>query len=275
LKIGNLQVYGIIYKITNKINNKVYIGQTTKSFNERYQNDIGKNTHNQHLKNSIKKYGIKNFRISKQFDVAYSKEELDDLEDTYITIYNTLNRQYGYNKQTGGSNGKMSVESRNKLSNSKKGKYTSSKNPNAKKIICLNTKEIFSSATDICKEKGIKDPSNIIAVCKNKRHSTHGLVFMYYKEYTNLNLKDIDDKLNYINKNKSVYNHKAKKIICITTNEIFGTITEATNKYNINHGDIIRVCHNKRNYCGKHPITKKQLKWMYYDDYIKLYKEAI
>lgn len=36
MKIGSLEVYGIIYKITNKVNNRVYIGQTTKDFNKRY-----------------------------------------------------------------------------------------------------------------------------------------------------------------------------------------------------------------------------------------------
>ena len=36
MKINELEVYGVIYKVTNKVNNKVYIGQTVHSFNDRY-----------------------------------------------------------------------------------------------------------------------------------------------------------------------------------------------------------------------------------------------
>ena len=36
MKIGNLEVYGIIYKITNIIDNKSSIGQTVNGFHKRY-----------------------------------------------------------------------------------------------------------------------------------------------------------------------------------------------------------------------------------------------
>lgn len=92
------KIYGIIYKIRNKINNKIYIGQTKHSFKERYKNNLRKNTHNIELKNDIEKYGIDNFEIDEFFDIAYSKEELDKLEQLYIKSYNLLDSRYGYNK---------------------------------------------------------------------------------------------------------------------------------------------------------------------------------
>ena len=46
MKIGNLEVYGVIYKITNKINRKIYIGQTIEGFKKRYKNNLKKYTHN-------------------------------------------------------------------------------------------------------------------------------------------------------------------------------------------------------------------------------------
>lgn len=111
--------YGVIYMIRNKVNNKIYFGQTTEKngFDRRYKNNIEEYTHNEHLKRSIKKYGIDNFEIVKEFDIAYSKEELDKLEDIYIKLYDTVNSKCGYNKKYGGSsNGKISEETKIKMS---------------------------------------------------------------------------------------------------------------------------------------------------------------
>ena len=114
-------VYGVIYLVINKINNKIYVGQTVGSFQDRYNGDIAKNTHNEHLRRAINKYGIDNFYIVEEYKVAYSKEELDYLEDWYITIYDTMNPSMGYNKKGGGSNGRHSEETRKKMSELKKG----------------------------------------------------------------------------------------------------------------------------------------------------------
>lgn len=127
MKIGNLECYGVIYKITNKVNGKVYVGQTSKSggFKKRY--DYGgdgiirvykyhKNhkkynkTHNEHLLNSMNKHGIENFEVNEIFDIAFSKQELDAKEKSWIAIYNSIDRRYGYNFCDGGSNGKPTRE---------------------------------------------------------------------------------------------------------------------------------------------------------------------
>lgn len=120
-----MKVYGIIYKIRNKINNKIYIGQTTNDFDVRYSGGNIYNTENTYLKRSIDKYGIENFEIDKNFDTAYSKEELDKLEDMYIKIYDTTNREYGYNRRYGGANGRLTEETRHKMSEAKRGKERS------------------------------------------------------------------------------------------------------------------------------------------------------
>lgn len=117
-----MKAYGYIYKITNQINGKIYIGQTINHFDRRYRSgNVGKYTHNEHLKNSIEKYGVENFLIEKEFDIAYDQKELNDKEDLYIRKYNCLDNRYGYNKKEAGSNGKPTEETRKKQSEAHKG----------------------------------------------------------------------------------------------------------------------------------------------------------
>lgn len=127
MKIGNLEVYGIIYKITNKINKKVYIGQTVElgGFDKRYKHNIKKYTHNNHLKCSFNKYGFENFEIIKILDVAFSKDELDIKEQLWIDRFKCMNEKYGYNKRDGGSHGKLSEETKAKISKGNKGRIFS------------------------------------------------------------------------------------------------------------------------------------------------------
>lgn len=113
-------VYGYIYIITNKINGKMYVGQTVQGFDKCYHNNLLANTHNQHLKNALIKYGFNNFIIKSNFDIAYSKEELDSLEDMYIKLYETTNPSFGYNKRYGGARGKNSEETLSKMSEAHK-----------------------------------------------------------------------------------------------------------------------------------------------------------
>lgn len=111
------EIYGIIYKITNLINNKVYIGQTTKTFNERYsykgkgiervyayhkQHKKVGNYYNEHLLFSIDKYGFDAFEVVEVFDTALSKNELDEKEKYWIDYYNSTDGDFGYNNKEGG-----------------------------------------------------------------------------------------------------------------------------------------------------------------------------
>lgn len=132
------KVYGIIYKITNKINNKTYIGQTTnkRGFDGRYCGNLRKNTHNLDLKRDIEKYGIDNFDIDKKFDKAYSQEELNKLEQLYIKTYNLLDSKYGYNKI---------LDYEHIIRNNKKGKEFN------RPVIDLQNLKVFNSLSDLSK----------------------------------------------------------------------------------------------------------------------------
>lgn len=92
-----------IYKITNMIDNKVYIGKTLKSFQYRYGKDWSITTTNRHLKNAVQLYGKHNFNI----DILYTtnskdKEILSLMEQHFIALYKANEAQYGYNFTSGG-----------------------------------------------------------------------------------------------------------------------------------------------------------------------------
>lgn len=90
-----------IYKITNIINDKCYIGQT-KDYIKRFsahKNALRKNKHdNPHLQSAWNKYGEENF----SFDILEYTEDYNDREKYYIAYYKSDNLEYGYNILPGG-----------------------------------------------------------------------------------------------------------------------------------------------------------------------------
>ena len=80
-----------IYKVTNIINGKLYIGQTTRFIQDRWErhiNDALSNRLDTHFARAIRKYGPENF-VVEQIDVASSQEELNEKEIYWIKFYNT------------------------------------------------------------------------------------------------------------------------------------------------------------------------------------------
>lgn len=88
-----------IYKITNLVNGKVYIGQSKdvlRRFKEHFS--LGCNVSNQHLRYSMKHYGIENFT----FEILLKTYDLDYWERFFIYWYQACDSEYGYNLTTGG-----------------------------------------------------------------------------------------------------------------------------------------------------------------------------
>lgn len=88
---------GFIYKITNKVNNKVYIGQTRYTIEFRWRQHQHKND-NTYFHNAIHKYGIENFEVEMLEEVDV--ELLNEREIFYIAKYDSFNS--GYNLTIGG-----------------------------------------------------------------------------------------------------------------------------------------------------------------------------
>jgi len=116
-------MYGIIYKATNTLTKKVYIGQTIQPFEKRKRDHINTALRGKkkvyYFQKALRKYGAENFQW-KQIDFADTQAELNEKEQYWVSFYKADDPQYGYNIQEGGANGKLGEETRRKISENNK-----------------------------------------------------------------------------------------------------------------------------------------------------------
>ena len=116
-----------VYKHTSP-SGKVYIGITKTKPEKRWKNGNGY-IHNQYFWRAIQKYGWNNIEHEILF-TNLTKEEAEQMEIELIAKYKSNEREFGYNIENGGNNiGKMSEESKKKISEANKGNFVGEKNP--------------------------------------------------------------------------------------------------------------------------------------------------
>lgn len=117
----------IIYKATNLINGKVYIGQTINTLeyrkNQHFREAKSKRRNTVYFHNALNKYGYENFKFE-EIDSANTQEELDEKERYWIKYYDSINKNKGYNLDSGGhSGGIKSEETKRKIGETTKIKW--------------------------------------------------------------------------------------------------------------------------------------------------------
>ena len=211
-----------VYKHTFP-NNKVYIGITRQEPEKRWKNGLGYYTHQPLMKRAIKKYGWQNIK----HEILYknlNKYEACNKEIELIALYDSTNKQKGYNVSQGGEGTtgvkptieskeknriahlgkKASLETRKKISESNKGKHNKKRSEEQKKKISENTKN------------AMKNPElrkRLSELAKNRKNNT-------------------------------------KKVKCIETNKIYQTIREASKDTNIGAWSIGQNCLGKTKTAG-------------------------
>lgn len=146
----------IIYKTTNLINSKIYIGQDSK-------NDSNYLGSGKILNYAIKKYGRENFK-KEILEECKTKEELNKQEIYWIKFYNSINKSIGYNINEGGSGGDNYTNNPNMEEIRKKisiGVRNSGRVPHRytdedKKRMSLNTKKQLAKETEIEKRERLQ-----------------------------------------------------------------------------------------------------------------------
>lgn len=220
----------VIYKATNRINNKSYIGLTTRELKERQlEHQRHRDKESSYFHRALIKYGNDAFEWEIIDNSATTIEELKQLEQFYIKKYNTLSPT-GYNISTGGETG--SVVGRRD--------YHLGNNPAAIKVINLTTMKVFNSVIEAAESvslsvesirKSLKDENKITANC--------------YWSYYDKN-KTYNQKIPNLEKSKT----GRKYIINLTTGKEYKTISEAAAEFHIARKTIRLCCQNntKDNY---------------------------
>jgi group I intron endonuclease len=234
-----------IYKISNIINGKFYIG-SSNDIKDRWREHICQlnqnKHHNKHLQRAWNKYGAENF----EFNIIEYVENEDDLlkiEQRWLDETKCYNREIGYNVSKtaagcslyGEENGfygkKHNEKTKEHWSEIRKTMYNGKDNPMYGK---KHSKETISKISEA-------NTGNTWTEEQKKQHS---------------------ERISGIN------NGNHKKIICTTTGKIFDLIKQAGEYYNIPTDHITDCCKGRRSFCGK-LNNKIPLQWMYYDDYLK------
>lgn len=211
-----------IYKITSP-SNKVYIGQSLnieKRFNQYKKLDISKQ---RKLHNSFNKYGIDShiFEIIEECSIDLLNFRERYWQEFYQSVEKGLNCLYTKTHVKKGYYGKDSFEHRSK---SQKGVKKSKPVWNKGKV-GVYTKETLTKMS-ICKKgkslntKGIKKPK-----ISGENHPFYGK-------------KRLDFSLNQLGEKNHMYGKvavNAKEVINIVTGEVFSSIREAANFYNLKY----------------------------------------
>ena len=113
---------GYIYLITNKLTGKKYIGQTLENdIHERWKSHFKKSSNCRYLKHALAKYHKENFKF--EIICICFDTDCDKYEKEYIKKFNTLVPN-GYNLREGGNNGRHNTETKKKISNTLRSKWS-------------------------------------------------------------------------------------------------------------------------------------------------------
>lgn len=157
-----------IYKITNLVNNKIYIGASTNGADFRLKQHVFKaNTgSNYPLHQAIRKFGKEAF-IAEEIEMCENFEAMNLRETYWIAQLSSTDERYGYNVRCGGGIHRQDEQSKQKIGDYHRGKPAENKKP----VLQYDCEGCFlqqySSITEASEKTGISAPSIIRVLNKN------------------------------------------------------------------------------------------------------------
>jgi hypothetical protein len=132
--------------------------------------------------------------------------------------------------------------------------------PTRKKVYCLEENTIYDDVDAVAEHLGCVSGS-VYSACNGVCNTLAEMHFLYYDEYKNMSQEDIKDFLN----KKS--DKRFKKIICLHDNNIFNSVTEASEYYKCDIRSINSCCKGKTT--GVYIYNGEKVQFMYLDEYEK------
>lgn len=258
-KFRNLKGKYIVYKITNLINSKVYIG-ITSWINKRIGDHIrySKNVNSKcrmYLHRAISKYGFNNFTFE-IIEIVNSREELNQKEIYWINFYKSTNSVFGYNLTKGGKSNYPSEQTiLKKVKSSKKikvaqydlsGKYIKS----------------FESVKEASRQLDISDSD--IHRCHKNKWNRNNFMFRKFEKEPLLRIEPYVNNKGYnlveLTKGKLPYNAISCKAENLKTGEIYQaqSLLELSKKMVVNRTTIFKILKNKNNKRWKITLRESQ-----------------
>lgn len=214
----NIELSYFVYKHTNLVNGKVYIGITSRLPEKRWGRNGCNYRSNHHFYNAILKYG---WDSGFSHEILYSgltKENAEEYERYLIRHFNSTNPEYGYNIALGGNSvGKMSDATKKKISASNKGKR--------------RTLEQRKKMSDIAKESSLERSERFRKIRANFKNWNDGVVFTEEQ-------KDL------------IKGNTYRPVYCSELNRTFKSISFAARELNLYPELICQVCMGRRKTTG-------------------------
>jgi group I intron endonuclease len=187
----------IVYKITNKTNNKSYVGYTSRTLDQRWRSHQSSSRQGSKFRfhSAIRKYGIDDWTLETLFE-SESVNECKKTEEYYIKEMNLMN--IGYNAKPGGCGGWI-VKDENYDDWIQKNKERAKETLNGNSTKHTN-EELLDIATQICYEfKRIVSHRVLVKVCEERgiRFPKTFRPFRFGGKYENM-IKIIEEKTSMI-----------------------------------------------------------------------------
>lgn len=240
----------VVYLITNLVNSKIYVGQTTRSLEERMLEHFKYHVrYRSALAAAIKKYGADNFRVD-VLQEASSVEELNKMEEEWIEKLGAMGPG-GYNLKSGGLNNTPSAETRRKLSVAGRGKKRGA--DFIKKLIERNQKEIFrydldgayldsfESAKKAARAVGI-DVSSVCAAARGNKKTAAGFRWSYSRH---ISLPHVAPRAPSSAESRRSAAEKVSRPVVVTKDgqtRMFPSVTEASVFTGVDKSTVSKCC---------------------------------